>query len=214
MPYDIVNQAVQDAFRKLVRKVNIPGFRRGKTPRYIFERYYGKNELYAEAMETILPQQYIKAVEEAGIEPVAEPEFSDIQFQENEPLKFVASVYVRPEVKLEDYSNLEIPFEMPQVSQEDDEQIESLRERMAELRLLPDNEEVKEGNYVSCHIKGIEGGDIKVDIDQDLEYLEVAKDLVYLPGLIDALKGMKKSETKQFESVYPGNEGEEDKSLV
>ena len=136
--HEVVDEALASAYKKVVRKATIPGFRRGKAPRNLVERFYGA-ELYDEAMQEVLPREYFKAVEEAKLDPVDDPEFSDIHFVKGEPLRFKATVYVMPEVKLEDYSSISVPFEDPSVSDEDvDKQIDMLKERMAELRPMED----------------------------------------------------------------------------
>ena len=80
-PSDVVEEALKSAYRRLVRRVTIPGFRRGKAPRSLVQRYYGA-ELFDEAVNEAVPQQYMKAVEETGIIPVDDPEFADIHFVE------------------------------------------------------------------------------------------------------------------------------------
>lgn len=209
-PASIVDEALEKAFRSVVRRYSVPGFRKGKAPRRIFERYYGKEVIYEEAMKQLLPEQYALAVKEANIEPVDEPEFSDVHLSEGEPLRFQATVYVRPEVKLEDYSDIAVPFEMPSVTDEEiDQKIEELRNRMSELRPLAEGEALKSGHYASCHVKSLDGGTITVNFDQDLNYVEVGKELPAIPGLGEALVGLKKGETKEFSGRYPGKEGEE-----
>ena len=211
-PKEVVDQALQKAYRKVVREVNVPGFRRGKAPRSILERYYGKEILYDEAIRQVLPEQYVEAVKQANIEPVDDPEFTDVYFREGEPFRFKAVVYVRPEVQLQDYNDIAVPFETPTVSEEDiDKQLEILKERMAELRPLEEGTALKEGHYATCRVKGIEGGDVKVEFDDDLSYVEVGRDYSFIPGLGQALIDMKKGDVKEFSGKYPGKEGEEPK---
>ena len=126
-PEQVVEEALDSAYRKIVKRVEIPGFRRGKAPKSLVARYYA-SELYDEAIRQAVSEEYLKAVEEAEIQPVDDPEFSDIHFVEGESLRFKASVQVYPEVELEEYNDIAIPFEMPTVSEEDvDEQIEMLK---------------------------------------------------------------------------------------
>lgn len=202
-PASVVDAALEKAYKTVVKKVNVPGFRRGKAPRYILERYYGKDVLYEEAMKDVLPEQYMEAVKEAKIEPVDEPSFDDVHFKQGEDLTFKATVYVRPEVTLEDYSDISVPYQAPEVTDEEvSEQIQYIKERTAELQPLPDDAVLEDGDYVICHVKGIEGGDVKSDIDQDLSYVEVGREYGIVPGLADALKGMKKGEFKEFTGTY------------
>ncbi|MGI6631805.1 MAG: trigger factor [Bacillota bacterium] len=211
-PSSVVDESLDKAYKSVVRRVNIPGFRRGKAPRFIVERYYGKEVLYEEAMKEVLPDQYLAAVEEAKIDPVDEPEFDEINFKQGEPLTFKATVYVRPEVTLENYDDLSVPYEVQPVTDEDvEQQISFLRERMAELSPMADGEALEQGDYATCHVTGIEGGSFKAEIDQDLSYVEVGREYGIVPGLSEALTGMKKGETKEFAGTYPAEEGEEPK---
>jgi trigger factor len=203
-PASVVDAALDKAYKTVVKRVNVPGFRRGKAPRYILERYYGKESLYEEAMKDVLPEQYREAVKEANIEPVDDPEFDEVHFKQGEDLAFKATVYVRPEVKLEDYSDICVPYEVPPVTDGDvSQQMEYLKERMSELLPLEGEQALEAGNFASCHVKGIEGGTFKADIDQDLSYVEVGREYGLVPGLAEALKGMKKGETKEFTGTYP-----------
>ena len=97
---DQVDKALDQAYRRVVKKVNIPGFRKGRVPRKILEMRLGKGVLYEEAVEILLPEAYAKAVEEASLEPIDQPQIEDIQIEEGSPFRFSATVEVKPEVKL------------------------------------------------------------------------------------------------------------------
>lgn len=203
-PASVVDEALEKAYKSVVKRVNVPGFRRGKAPRFILERHYGKEVLYDEAMREVLPAQYVEAVKETNIEPVDDPEFDEIHFKQGEPLTFKATVYVKPEVQLSDYSDLSIAYEAPTVEDSEvDGQVRYLRERMAELRPLEEGQAVEAGDLVTVHVKGIDGGNFKAEIDQDFPYAEAGRENALVPGLGDALIGMKKGETKEFTGTYP-----------
>jgi trigger factor len=104
-----VARALDKAFRKVVQKVNVPGFRKGKVPRGIFEARFGIESLYQDAIDILLPEAYTNAVEQAGIEPIDRPDVDVEQFAKGQPFKFKAKVTVKPEVKLGDYKGLEVP---------------------------------------------------------------------------------------------------------
>lgn len=209
-PASVVDEALDKAYKSVVKRVNVPGFRRGKAPRFILERHVGKEALYEEAMREVLPAQYEQAVQETKIEPVGEPEFDEVNFKQGEPLTLKATVYVRPEVTLDDYEELAVPYEVQPVTDEDvDQQVAFLRERIARLTPLSDDQALEKGDYATCHVKGIAGGSIEADIDQDLSYAEVGGEYGIIPGLSEALTGMKKGETKEFTGTYPAKEGEE-----
>ena len=90
-----VENALEESYRQLVRKTNIPGFRKGKAPRAILERYVGKDRLFDEALNTLIPQAYEDAIKEQGIEAIAQP---SIELSQNDPVVFKAVVPLSPTV--------------------------------------------------------------------------------------------------------------------
>ncbi|MGO4276388.1 trigger factor family protein, partial [Paenibacillus sp. TAF58] len=98
-----VADALDKAFKKVSAKVNVPGFRKGKVPRSIFEAKFGVESLYQDALDIILPEVYVEAIEEVKIEPVDRPEVDVEQFGKGQVLKFKAKVTVKPEVSLGEY---------------------------------------------------------------------------------------------------------------
>src|SRR6476660_4422578 len=105
---DRVTAALDKAFNKVVKQANVPGFRKGKVPRSIFEAKFGVESLYQDALDIILPEVYVQAIEEVKIEPVDRPEVDVEQFGKGQVLKFKAKVTVKPEVTLGDYKGIEV----------------------------------------------------------------------------------------------------------
>ena len=138
------SQAMDKAYRKLVKQYSIPGFRKGKTPRPIFERYMGKEVICDEAMESLAPEAYMKAVKETGIEPIDRPKLEVVQAEEGKPVVLKATVLVKPEVKLGQYKDLEIAKQSAEISDtEVDEALEKLQARQAKLLKLDEGTERK-----------------------------------------------------------------------
>lgn len=128
---DVFEAAVNRAYRKNIGKINIPGFRRGKAPRSIVEKMYGKGFFYEDAINELLPDNYEEAVRAAGIEPVGRPEFDVVSIDEN-GLVLKAVVYVKPEIEIEGYKGIEAT-KVPVVVTDDevDHEIEHVRKRNA-----------------------------------------------------------------------------------
>ena len=123
------DEAVNKAYLKDGKKMSIPGFRKGKAPRAVIEKMYGKGVFYETAINDILPGAYSEAVEESGISPVASPEFDIVSLDDN-GLVLSAKVYVKPEVTLKEYKGLTAtrtvaPVEDAEVEQE----INTVRDR-------------------------------------------------------------------------------------
>lgn len=201
---EFVSEALDKAYRRLVKRVDVPGWRRGKAPRHILERYVGKRALCEEAERDAVPELYERAKQELNLDVVGEPEFKDISLEPGEPLRFKAVVPVRPKAQPGDYKSMAIPFPEITVSREEvEEGINRTRESLAHLDILPAGQPLKEGDYARVHVKGLEGGEGSVELDRDLDLVKVgSEEHPLIPGLAAALVGMKKGESREFTGKY------------
>ncbi len=107
VPAEKVDKAIDQAFKKVVKQINVPGFRKGKVPRPIFEQRFGVEALYQDAVDILLPEAG-EAIDETGIKPVDQPEINVTSIEKGSEMTFEANVVVEPEVQLGDYKGLEI----------------------------------------------------------------------------------------------------------
>ncbi|AKI93002.1 trigger factor [Bacillus subtilis] len=194
--------ALDDAFKKVVKQVSIPGFRKGKIPRGLFEQRFGVEALYQDALDILLPVEYPKAVEEAGIEPVDRPEIDVEKIEKGESLIFTAKVTVKPEVKLGEYKGLGIEKDDTTVTDEDvQNELKALQERQAELVV---NEEgaVEEGNTVVLDFEGFVDGEAFEGGKAENYSLEVGSGS-FIPGFEDQLVGLEAGAEKDVEVTFP-----------
>lgn len=157
------DEAVNKAYLKDGKKMSIPGFRKGKAPRAVIEKMYGKGVFYETAINDILPSAYSAAVEESGISPVASPEFDIVSLDDN-GLVLSAKVYVKPEVTLKEYKGLTAtrtvaPVEDAEVEQE----INTVRDRNSrEIEVMGRPAEKGDTAVIDyegfCEDKAFEGG--------------------------------------------------------
>jgi len=139
VPAEEVSRQVRASATRLAQRVRVPGFRPGKAPRAVLERYIGRDELYSEAMEALVAAAYRQAVTDVGVLPVGQPEFDIPPLDEAQPLKFVARVDVSPEVGLGAYDAVRIPFEATAVADADvDTAVEELRRQRGRLVSVPE----------------------------------------------------------------------------
>lgn len=151
VPEDRVARAVAQGVVKVSQRARIPGFRPGRAPRPVVERYVGRDAVYEEALERLLPEAYREAVRQSGIRPISRPRFEQAQIEEGKPLRVVARVEVEPEVKLGDYRELRIPFDEPRVGEEEVQRtLEALRARYAQL--LPKQGPSSAGDFVLVQV--------------------------------------------------------------
>ncbi len=123
------NAAVSAVYRKQAKNITVPGFRKGKAPRAIIEKMYGAGVFYEDAINDLIPEAYTKAIEEAKIDAVGQPEFDVVSIDEN-GLVLSAKVYVKPEVEIKDYFGIKVEKEVAPVTDEAiDKEIEMVRER-------------------------------------------------------------------------------------
>ncbi|MEE1106510.1 MAG: trigger factor [Macrococcus canis] len=202
VPAEEVNAGLDKAFKKVVKQVNVPGFRKGKMPRQMFEQRFGAEALYQDALDFILPDAYASAVEEAGINPVDRPEIDIEQMEKGKELIFTAQVTVEPEVELGNYKGLEVEKEDTEVTEEDlNKAIEADLARKAEL-VIKEEGDVAEGDVVNLDFDGYvndeafeggkaEGYDLEIGSGQ------------FIPGFEEQLIGTKVGDEKDVNVTFP-----------
>lgn len=202
VPAEEVNAGLDKAFKKVVKEINVPGFRKGKMPRQMFEKRFGVESLYQDALDFILPDAYANAVEEAGINPVDRPEIDIETIEKGQPLVFTAKVIVKPEVELGEYKGLEASKPDTEVTDEDIEnQLKENQERMAELTVKED-EAIVEGDTAVIDFEGFVDGEA-FEGGQGNDYsLEIGSNS-FIPGFEEQLVGVKAGEEKDVEVTFP-----------
>lgn len=195
-----IDKYLERAYNRMVTRVAVPGFRKGKAPRDILERHVGKDALFNEALEDLIPAAYKEALEEQKIEPIAQPQFELIK---TEPLIFKAVVPLKPTVKLGDYTKIKVKSKPVEISAEDTEAtIEQLRHQQATLS--PVDRPVQFGDIATIDVEGEREGE-PFPIRKDVVY-EVNKEArLPLPGFAEKLEGMVKGEEKSFALSYPAD---------
>jgi trigger factor len=197
-----VNEGLDAAFKKVVKNIAIPGFRKGKVPRVIFEKRFGVEALYQDALDILLPEAYAKAVEEAGIEPVDVPKIDIEQMEKGKSLIFTAKVTVKPEVKLGQYKGLEVEKMDATVTDEDVEnELKRLQENYAELVVKEDGK-VENGDTAVIDFEGFVDGEPFEGGKAENYSLEIGSG-TFIPGFEDQLIGMQAGEEKEIEVTFP-----------
>jgi len=204
-----VAQALDKAYRKLVKKVNIPGFRKGKTPRPIFERFMGKEALYEEAMESLVPEVYFKAVEDTGIEPIEQPKVEIVQAEDGKPVLIKAMVEVKPEVILGQYKGLQVSKTVTEIQERDVEaELERLRNRHAKLLTIEEGT-VENGDSVDLDFLGKVNGE-PFQGGEGKNYSLTIGSGSFIPGFEEQMVGMATGENKEITVTFPENYQSED----
>ncbi|MGI6064896.1 MAG: trigger factor [Bacillota bacterium] len=200
-----VNKAINKAYHKVAQKVNIPGFRKGKAPKTIVERYAGKEPILEEAAEILVLPNYLDAVRESSIEPVDRPSVEIIELDENKPFLFKATVTVKPEVKLGDYKGMQLEKKEVQVTEEDmEKELKRLQERYAKLQELGEEDEIQNGDIAYISFDGYVDGEPFEGGNSPGYSLGIGSGS-FIPGFEDQLIGAKINEKRDVKVTFPEN---------
>jgi trigger factor len=187
LPAETVNQGMERALAQLNRRVEIPGFRRGKAPKTLLERYVGKETVHEEAVKLLVPDAYTQAVRQSGVQPIAQPDIQVDSVEVGKPLRFTATVDLVPEVKLGDYKVIRLQRTHAQVTDDDIEAaVTDLRARHARLDSLG-GQPAASGDYVLMRIVELGGSHDRLVAGK--EYLVEVGGGVYPAELESALLG-------------------------
>ena len=202
VPVEKVNAGLDQAFKKVVKDLAAPGFRKGKMPRQMFEKMYGVESLYNDALDLILPEAYDSAVDEAGIVPVDRPEIDVEQLEKGKSLIFKAVVTVKPEVKLGEYKGLEVTRQDTDVTDEEiEEQLKDSQTAFAEL-VIKEEGEIVDGDTVTLDFKGYSEGVPFEGGESENFDLEIGSGS-FIPGFEEQMVGLKIGEEKEINITFP-----------
>ena len=192
--------ACEKAYRKNVGKIQLKGFRKGKAPRAMIERVYGKDVFYEDAIEDTYPAAYEEALEESKLNVVSRPELSIKEIGE-EGYTFTAKVALYPEVVVKNYKGVEAPYAEPAVTDEDvDNEIELRRQRSA--RLEDKEGEAELGDTVVIDYEGFADGKAFEGGKAENHNLKLGSGS-FIPGFEDQLVGKKAGEEYEIQVTFP-----------
>ena len=151
-------KAIAKAYKKNKNKISMPGFRKGKAPRTMIEKMYGKGVFYEDAANSIIPDAYADAAKESELEIVAQPEIDVTQIESGKPFIFTATVALKPEVTLGEYKGIEVEKKEVEVTDEEvDTEINRVRESNARMIDI-DDRAAQDGDTVVIDFDGYVDG--------------------------------------------------------
>lgn len=201
IPVEEVKKGLDFAFKKIQKRITVPGFRKGKVPRKIFDNVYGEAALYEDALNHTLPAAYESAVKEAQLDVVAQPEIDVKEMKKGQPWQLTAKVVLKPEVKLGEYKNLTVDKQDETVTEEEvQEVIEAKRQQLAELVVKESEAELSdtvvidfEGFMDGEAFEGGKGANFSLELGSQS----------FIPGFEEQLVGAKAGDEKEIELTFP-----------
>ncbi|EAE9944210.1 trigger factor [Listeria monocytogenes] len=197
-----VKEGLDRAFVKVRKTLNVPGFRKGKVPRQIFNQRFGEEALFQDALDILLPEVYSAAIDEAGIDPVDTPQVNIESMEKGENWVLTAEVTVKPEVKLGDYKGLEVEKRETELTTEELEaELKQLQERQAEL-VVKEDAPAENGDTVILDFEGFKDGVAFEGGQAENHSLELGSGQ-FIPGFEEKLVGLKAGDEADIELTFP-----------
>lgn len=198
-----MESAIKKAFHRLGAKTTVPGFRKGKAPPEMLERYFGREALVEDAVEHLLPEVYDRAIQEQEVDAIAQPQVEVLQV---DPLSFKATVPVRPTIELDDYH--QVKFEQETVVVTEEEEAEALEKiRYMQAPWTPMERPAKSGDLLAIDVEGTVEGEVVINEKEG--WYQLSPDLPNaLPGFAEQLEGAEKGEARVFTLTLPAEQGE------
>ena len=193
--------AIKKVYFQNAKYFNIPGFRKGKAPQNIVEKYYGKEIFYEDAFNEIAGEEYEKAIDENKLDVVSKPQIDIVKMEKGQDLVFTAVVQTKPEVTLGKYKGIEIEKIEYNVKAEDiKKELEQMQEKNA--RMVSVETPVEKGNTAVIDFEGFVDGEAFEGGKAENHSLEIGSN-TFIPGFEDQIIGMKIDEEKEINVKFP-----------
>ena len=202
---DTFAKAVSDSFRKNSGKITVPGFRKGKAPRAVVEKMYGKGYFYEDAFNAVLPAAYEEALKESKLDTVGQPDFDVVSVSDEDGVVFSAKVAVRPEVKIENYFGIEAEKTVAPVTDEEvDQEIKTLQERNSRETDLDEGGKAEMGDICTIDFDGSIDG-VPFDGGKGGDYPLKLGSGNFIPGYEEQVAGHTLNETFDVKVSFPAD---------
>lgn len=200
VPAEEVQKTADAIYRRLSRSIRVPGFRPGHIPPGLIKKWVGEEQIRQQILENLLPEALMAALKEHNLDPITSPDWRDVQFAEGQPLRFVAEVITKPEVKLGEYKGLTLKRVKAQVTEEMiQEALEDVRQELA--RYEATEEPAQEGDRVRVRYQVLEEGEEQSEQWQSGTFVAGASG--WTPPLPQNLVGKKQGDEGEFSFTYP-----------
>lgn len=202
VPETELEAAIEKAYQKQKKNISLPGFRKGKAPRVMIEKMYGKGVFLEDAANSLIPVQYSMAAGESGLEIVSQPTIDVTQLEPGKPFIFTAEVAVKPEVTLGEYKGVEVEKQNTEVLDEEID-AEIFKERESNSRMIDvEDRAVENGDTVNLDFEGFVDGE-PFEGGKGEGYPLVIGSNTFIPGFEEQLIGANIDEEKEVNVTFP-----------
>lgn len=209
VPAEELEKAIETVYQKSRKKISLPGFRKGKAPRSLIERAYGKDVFYQDAAEELFPTAYEEALKETEEQVVSYPQLSVVQLEEGKPFIFTAKVALKPEVVLGTYKGVKVD-KMDTTVTEEDIDAEINRERDKNARIVDvEDRAVQEGDVATLDFEGFVDGEA-FEGGKGTDYPLTIGSHAFIPGFEEALVGAEVGKETEVNVTFPEDYQAED----
>jgi trigger factor len=206
IPEDQVNKEVESFYKDLGKKAKIKGFRPGKVPRNILERYF-KDYVKAEIVQKLIQDTYPQALSETDLQPVSPPVIDPGEFEGGKSFQYSAVIEVKPDIKLEGYTGLKIEGKKEEVKEEEvEERLKALQNLHANLKTISEARPIQAGDYVIVDYEANIGGK-PLEGGKAIDFTVEVGSGQFIPALEEKLIGLKPEEEKEIEVSFPEDYG-------
>ena len=197
-----LDKAMEKAYQKQKSRISLPGFRKGKAPRKMIESMYGKGLFMEDAVNSLVPQEYTKALGECDLEIVSQPEINVTQMEPGKALIFTADVAVKPEVTLGDYKGVEVPkSEIAVTDEEVDAEVKKEQDKNARTVAVEDRAAAN-GDITTIDFEGFVDG-VAFDGGKGTDYALTLGSGTFIPGFEDQLVGANTGDHVEVKVTFP-----------
>ena len=203
---DQVNKEVESFYKDLGKKAKIKGFRPGKVPRDILERYF-KDYVKAEVIQKLIEETYPQALSETDLHPVSPPVIDPGGFEDGKPFQYSAMIEVKPDIQLEEYTGLKIEGKKEEVKDEEvEERLKALQNLHANLKTISEARPIQTGDYVIIDYEARLGGK-PLEGGKAIDFTVEVGSGQFIPAFEEKLIGLKPEEEKEIEVSFPEDYG-------
>ena len=197
-----LDKAMEKAYQKQKSRISLPGFRKGKAPRKMIESMYGKGVFMEDAVNSLVPQEYTKALGECDLEIVSQPEINVTQMEPGKALIFTADVAVKPEVTLGDYKGVEVPkSEITVTDEEVDAEVKKEQDKNARTVAVEDRAAAN-GDITTIDFEGFVDG-VAFEGGKGTDYALTLGSGTFIPGVADQLVGANTGDHVEVKVTFP-----------